>query len=88
VPGTLGGLSASKVNVVRDVVNVAAGATAQTATATCPAGQLAISGGYIAAPSIQVHSTGPTSNGQGGSVTVTTALGPVPLVTMAVCVAS
>jgi hypothetical protein len=87
VPGVLGGLSASKVSVVRDVVSLAAGGTAQAGTATCPAGQLAISGGYIATPSTQVHSTGPTSNGQGWSVTATTALGPVPLVTIAVCVA-
>ena len=88
VPGVLGGLSASKVSVVRDVVSLAAGAPAQAGTATCPAGQLAISGGYIAAQSIQVHSTGPTSNLQGWSVTATASIGPVPLVTIAVCVAS
>ena len=88
VPGTLGGLSASKVSVVRDVISVTAGAPPQPATATCPAGQLAISGGYIAAQSIQVHSTGPTANLQGWSVTATSAIGPVSLVTVAVCVAS
>ena len=86
VPGVLGGLSASKVSVVRDVVSLAAGAT-QAGTATCPAGQLAISGGYVATANSQVHSTGPTSNGQGWSVAATADLGPVPLVTIAVCVA-
>lgn len=86
VPGVLGGLSASKVSVVRDVVSLAAGVT-QAGTATCPAGQLAISGGYVATANSQVHSTGPTSNGQGWSVAATADLGPVPLVTIAVCVA-
>ena len=88
VPGLLGGLSASKVSVVRDSVSLVAGAPPQAGTATCPAGQLAISGGYIAAQSIQVHSTGPTSNLQGWTVTATSAIGPVALITMAVCVAS
>ena len=88
VPGLLGGLSASKVSVVRDSVSLVAGAPPQTGTATCPAGQLAISGGYIAAQSIQVHSTGPTANLQGWSVTATSAIGPVSLITVAVCVAS
>ena len=88
VPGLLGGLSASKVSVVRDSVSLVAGAPPQAGTATCPAGQLAISGGYIAAQSIQVHSTGPTSNLQGWSVTATSAIGPVSLITIAVCVAS
>jgi hypothetical protein len=88
VPGLLGGLSASKVSVVRDSVSLVAGAPPQAGTATCPAGQLAISGGYVAAQSIQIHSTGPTSNLQGWSVTATSAIGPVSLITMAVCVAS
>ena len=89
VPGLLGGLSASKVSVVRDSVSLVAGAPPQTGTATCPAGQLAISGGYLGAQSIQVHSTGPsTSNLQGWSVTATSAIGPVSLITVAVCVAS
>jgi molybdopterin-binding protein len=83
-PNVLGGLSASKVNVVTKLVNVAAN---QPATANCPTGQLAISGGYSAQPIVQVLSNGPTDDRQGWSVTATSAVQPITIITTAVCVA-
>ena len=92
-PGVLGGLSASKVTVeTGDPVTMEAGKPTP-ATVSCPAGQLAISGGYnVGVFGATVQANGPTSNGQGWSVTATGgATGPIvvpqQIIVRAVCVA-
>ena len=69
-PGVLGGISASKVSIVAGTaVSVPPLSTGTTATATCPAGQRAISGGFNVGQLGLVDATGPTGDGLGWSVT-------------------
>ena len=87
-PGVLGGLSASKVSTVRgDQVTVTG--SSRMAIAICPAGQMAISGGYNLGPfPVILEATGPVQNPQGWSVTASQQ-GVVPgvITATAVCVA-
>ena len=75
--GVLGGVSASKVSIVAGTaVSVPPLSTGTTATATCPAGLRAISGGFNVGQLGIVDATGPTGDGLGWSVTAeATALG-------------
>jgi hypothetical protein len=87
-PGTLGGVSAAKVTVVAGTpVNVPADSTGTTATATCPAGQRAISGGFNVGSFATVDATGPTGDGLSWSVTAETAGTPDSISATVVCVA-
>jgi hypothetical protein len=87
-PGTLGGVSAAKVTVVAGTpVNVPANSTGTTATATCPAGQRAISGGFSVGSFAGVDATGPTGDGLSWSVTAETGLTPASISATVVCVA-
>ena len=87
-PGTLGGVSAAKVTVVAGTpVNVPANSNGTTATATCPAGQRAISGGFNVGLFAIVDATGPTGDGLSWSVTADTGATPASISATVVCVA-
>ena len=87
-PGTLGGVSAAKVTIVAGTpVNVPANSTGTTATATCPAGQRAISGGFNVGLFAAVDATGPTGDGLSWSVTADTGPTPASISATVVCVA-
>lgn len=87
-PGVLGGLSAAKVRLAPGNEVLLAPGSRGIATATCPAGQLAISGGYRLGPSGSLEATGPTSDGQGWTVTAAApGLLPATISATAVCVA-
>jgi hypothetical protein len=87
-PGVLGGLSSSKVSIVTGTpVNVPAGSAGTTATATCPAGQRAIAGGFNVGQFAFSDATGPTADGTGWSVTAGSA-GPATSITATVVCAA
>ena len=68
-------------------VNVPAGSTGTTATATCPAGQRAIAGGYSVGLFAFADATGPTGDGTGWSVTAETGSAPASISATVVCAA-
>ena len=85
-PGVLGGLSSSKVSIVTGTpVNVPAGSAGTTATATCPAGQRAIAGGFNVGQFALADATGPTADGTGWSVTAETGVSPASITATVVC---
>jgi hypothetical protein len=87
-PGTLGGVSAAKVTIVTGTpVTVPAFSTGTTATATCPAGQRAISGGFNVGSLAIADATGPTADGLGWSVTAEAIDVPAPIFATVVCAA-
>ena len=87
-PGVLGGVSASKVTVVPGTpVSVPPGSTGTTATATCPAGQRAIAGGFNVGAFALADATGPTGDGTGWTVTAETGATPASISATVVCVA-
>jgi hypothetical protein len=87
-PDVLGGLSTSKITIVAGTpVNVPASSTGTTATAGCPAGQRAVSGGFNVGSFAVVDATGPTGDGLGWSVTAETGATPASISATAVCVA-
>jgi hypothetical protein len=87
-PGVLGGVSPSKLAVVKgDPLTVPSNAT-RTASVTCPAGQRAISGGFNAGVDGVVLAAGPTTDGTGWLVTVASSRNELSIFATAVCVAS
>jgi hypothetical protein len=87
-PNVLGGVSAAKVTVITGTpVNVPALSAGTSATATCPAGQRAISGGFNVGSFASVDATGPTADGLGWSVTAETGGVAASIFATVVCVA-
>jgi hypothetical protein len=86
--GVLGGLSASKVSIVPGPpVTVPPNAAGATATATCPAGQRAIAGGFNVGQFALVDATGPTADGLGWSVAASTGATAASITATVVCAA-
>jgi hypothetical protein len=87
--GVLGGISPAKVTVVTGTpITVPPNSPGTTATATCPTGLRAISGGFNVGLFAAVLATGPTTDGTGWTVLAATGSDPAAVSAVVVCVAA
>jgi hypothetical protein len=88
VLGGLGGLSPAKVTVITgSATTVPASSPGTNVTATCPAGQRAISGGFNVGLFAGALATGPTTDGTGWTVLAATGSEPAAVSAVVVCAA-
>jgi len=74
--GVLGGVSSAKISIVPGAAVTVASNSVSTATASCPAGQRAIAGGFDVGAAF-IDASGPTPDGLGWQIRAdTTAYGP------------